>query len=167
MFPLCEVLASQKPNKSFFGVSAAFVKHYLFLNTHWWWPAPPSLLCSHTDTLSGSALFHGDRGSYFLLWSSPLPRLCDPERASMSSLCLSSRCMAGWFSEAWNRLLGPRDSQTRRRPPLDRNWDKHSTGGWTGRTCEDGRYEGERRRHRRRFHSIGGFLAQPRTRPNV
>lgn len=28
---------------------------------------------THTQQRRGSVLFHGDRGSYFLLWSSPLP----------------------------------------------------------------------------------------------
>lgn len=91
---------------------------------------------THTHTHTGSVLFHGDRGSYFLLWSSLLPPSRSPslsvilhsllsvfiqktggERESIFPQCRSPWPVGRLVSEAWNHLLGPRDAQAHTQPP--------------------------------------------------
>lgn len=111
-----------------------------FQHTHTHWPASPlSMFCSilthtHTQQRRGSVLFHGDRGSYFLLWSSPLPLwsftlLCfhtentdkgERERASFQRL--PSRLVGRTVTEAWNHFFGPWDTQA--------HTLSHQVAGW-------------------------------------
>lgn len=85
IFFLCEVFVSQKLNEPLFGICS--LCETLSIPQHTLVMLPP-----HTHTHTVDRLFSMVTEGHISCFDLHLSlRLCDPERASMSSLCLSSR----------------------------------------------------------------------------